>query len=249
MKDTVPAPPLGIRLNNPGNLQWGDKWQGLVPRAKSMYANTGTAQQKRFCQFESPAMGIRAIAVTLITYYDNRDAADGSKIDTPREIVERWAPAFENNVSAYARQLGLALCGKCEAPESFAINMHDYGQLRTLVEAIIRHENGPGPLKNLNTWYDSATIDAALVLAGVRKPVAEAARLPVTKETVGATATGAVGIAQIADVLPQVTDAIDRSESHLSSGSMIRIVIGVATIAIAVFIAWSQLKKHQAGAL
>lgn len=54
--------PRGIRNNNPGNLEWGDPWQGLDP--------DGQAQDKRFVVFKDPAMGIRAIARTLITYQD-----------------------------------------------------------------------------------------------------------------------------------------------------------------------------------
>ena len=233
--------PRGIRNNNPGNLEWGDPWQGLKPRSQ--------ATDKRFAEFTTPAYGIRALARTLITYYDKRKARDGSKIDTVREIIERWAPAFENNVNAYANQVGKALCRDCPRPGDVAVNMHDYEQLRIVVEAIIRHENGPGPLNNANGWFDSATVAEALKLAGVRKPVIEAAKMPVTKETIGATAAATVGIAQIADVLPAVSDALDRSESHLSSGSIVRIVLGVLTIAAAVFIAWGQVKKHQAGVL
>lgn len=239
--------PIGIRLNNPGNLEWGDPWQGLVPRQASMYANSGNAQQQRFAQFESPAYGIRALARTLITYYDKRRARDGSKIDTVREIIERWAPAFENDVASYAAQVGRALCAGCDRPGDVAVNMHDYEQLRIVVEAIIRHENGPGPLRNANTWFSDATVAEGLRLAGVRKPTAPA--VPVTKETLGATTAGAVGVAQVAEVLPQISEALSSADSHLSSGSVVRIVLGVLTIGIAVFIAYSQVKRKQAGQL
>ncbi|NYT44611.1 hypothetical protein H0A64_07195 [Alcaligenaceae bacterium] len=233
--------PRGIRNNNPGNLEWGDPWQGLVPPSQRT--------DKRFCQFESPALGIRALARTLITYYDKRKARDGSRIDTVREIIERWAPAFENNVDAYTAQVGKALCSDCERPGDIVVDMHDYEQLRIVVEAIIKHENGPGPLRTANGWYDAGTIKEALRLAGVRQAVAVTAKLPVTKETVGATAAGAAGAAQLAEALPAVSAALANSEDHLSSGSVVRIIIGVATIAIAIFIAYSQVKKHQAGAL
>lgn len=228
--------PIGIRLNNPGNLEWGDPWQGLVPRPQSMYADKGNAQQKRFAQFESPAYGIRALARTLITYQDKHG------IHTVTDAINRWAPPVENDTGAYIRQVQKAVGGEF-------INVHDYSSLRPMVEAIIRHENGPGPLKNRNTWYDDATIDEGLRLAGVRKPVAEAAKVPVTKETIGATTTGALGAAQIADVLPQIIEALRSADSHLSSGSWIRIVLGVATVGAAVFIAYSQVKRQQAGQL
>lgn len=229
-KNTVP---LGIRLNNPGNLEWGDPWQGLVPRKESMYASSGNAQQKRFAQFTTPAYGIRALARTLITYQDKHG------IRTVSAAIKRWAPPVENNTKAYIQQVEKAVGGEF-------VDMHDYQYLRPMVEAIIHHENGQGPLGTANSWYDQATIDEGLRLAGVRS---DPGKVPVTKETIGATATGALGAAQIADVLPQVTAAITGADSHLSSGSVVRIVIGVLTIGIAIFIAWGQLQKHKAGVL
>lgn len=233
--------PRGIRNNNPGNLEWGDPWQGLKPRSQST--------DKRFAEFTTAAYGIRALARTLITYYDKRKARDGSKIDTVREIVQRWAPAFENNVDAYARQVGKALCSDCERPGDVAVNMHDYEQLRIVVEAIIRHENGPGPLKNANGWFDAATIKEALRLAGVREPAAETAKVPMTRETVGATATAGVGISQLAEAAPAVMDAMTNAQDSLTSGQISRVIVGLVLVGLAAFIAWSQVKKHQAGVL
>src|SRR3546814_16729045 len=84
--------PRVIRLNNPGNIEHGAPWEGLDPRNRD----------PRFCGFVSPEYGIRAIVRVLITYYDKRRARDGSRIDTVRELVERWAPAVEKNTDAYA---------------------------------------------------------------------------------------------------------------------------------------------------
>ncbi|MEQ2017041.1 structural protein, partial [Photorhabdus bodei] len=36
----------GIRNNNPGNIRWGDDWQGLIPASQRT--------DKSFCQFVSP---------------------------------------------------------------------------------------------------------------------------------------------------------------------------------------------------
>ncbi len=58
-----------------------------------------------------------------------------------------------------------------------------------------------------------------------------------------------MGLAQIADVLPQVSEAITQANGHLASGSAVRIAIGLALVGIAVFIAWSQVRRHQAGVL
>lgn len=224
--NTTAKLPRGVRNNNPGNIELGDPWQGLVP------VNERT--DPRFAQFVSPAYGIRALARTLITYQDKH------KIRTVTGAINRWAPPVENDTGAYVRAVQKAVGGDI-------VDMHDYRYLRPLVEAIIKHENGVGPLKNANTWYDSDTVDEGLRLAGVRPE--STGKIPVTKETVGASATGAVGVVEIAEVLPAVVTAIKSSEDHLSSGQVARVVIGLVLVAAAAFIAYSQIKKHQAGAL
>ncbi|EON6877140.1 hypothetical protein BHN79_RS28160, partial [Escherichia coli] len=70
---------------------------------------------------------------------------------------------------------------------------------------------------------------------------------PVTKETAGATVTAGIGLAQLADVMPQVSVAMDKAQGHITSGDTVRIIFGVATIIVAGFIAWSQVRKHQKG--
>lgn len=233
--------PRGIRNNNPGNLEWGDPWQGLVDPKE------GKKQDVRFAVFRTPAWGIRAMARTLITYQDKRLARDGSKIDTLREIIDRWAPAFENDTDAYVRSVGKAMCstGVCFGPDEEVVNVHDYRTMRPLIEAIIRHENnGKGPYGTIATWYDDATIDEGLRLAGVVKPAAD--RKPVvTGETVAASTAGGLGAAQVAEVLPEITKAMESSEAHLSSGSYIRMAFGLATIALAAYIAYSQFNRNR----
>lgn len=56
-----------------------------------------------------------------------------------------------------------------------------------------------------------------------------------------------IGLAQIADVMPQVSAAMDKAQGNISSGDTVRIIFGVATILVAAFIAWSQVRKHQKG--
>jgi hypothetical protein len=221
--------PRGIRNHNPGNIRWGDKWQGLVPQ----FERTDAA----FCQFIDPTWGIRALARVLINYQDKHG------LNTVRKIIARWAPPNENNTPVYVE----AVCKITSFGADEPLDLHRYEAVRPLVEAIIRHECGRGPAKTRNTWYDAATVDAGLRLAGMVKPAQTFARMPVTKETVGASATATIGLAQIADAGPILMDAMDKSEAHLSSGSIVRIVFGVATIAVAVYIAWSQVKKYQQG--
>nr|DAI87195.1 MAG TPA: virion protein [Caudoviricetes sp.] len=222
------AQPRGIRNHNPGNIELGkDKWQGLA----------AVQDDGRFAKFKDPTWGIRALAIILINYQDKYN------ISTIAKIINRWAPKVENDTESYIREV----CEDTGFTRNEKLDMHDYRDLRPVVEAIIRHENGRGPKSNINTWYDDATIKAGLQRAGVVEPVAVEAKVPVTKETVGATATATLGAAQVADVAPQVIAAMESSQDHLASGSIVRLVIGIATIGLAVFIAYSQVKKHQEG--
>jgi len=229
--------PRGIRNFNPGNIRWGDPWQGLVP--KSQRSDTA------FCQFQNAAYGIRALARTLITYQDKHG------LHAIRQLISRWAPPEDNNntqsyVHVVAKQTGFAPDQK--------LNLHDYRQLRAVAEAIIRVENGRGPLTTANTWYDEATVNKGLALAGVepatRSVDIAAAKIPVTRETIGATATGGAGVAQIVDVFTSLpADTLTQASTFFTSGSTARLVLGVALLGIAAFIVWGQIQRHQSGTL
>ncbi|GFM85395.1 hypothetical protein PSCICO_07940 [Pseudomonas cichorii] len=147
--------PRGIRNFNPGNIRHakGVRWQGQA----ASQADTD------FVQFTDPRWGIRAIARVLITYQDKRRAADGSRIDTVREIIERWAPPNENNTEAYV----ISVAGVLQiGPNDETIDVYDYATMRTLVMAIVRHENGTGSLPG-GQWYGDNVIKEGLALAGV----------------------------------------------------------------------------------
>lgn len=225
------AIPRGIRNCNPGNLRKGAPWQGLDVKQQ--------ATDPDFAQFVDPSWGIRALAVTLISYYDKHgiDSIDG--------IVRRWAPPNENDTESYI----LNVSADAGIASWNTLNLHSYNDLRPVVEAMIKHENGRGPMKNINTWYDAATIDAGLHRAGVVKIADDVAAVPVTRETVAATGTASLGVAQLADVAPQIMQAVDSSQGNLSSGSWVRVILGVGTIILAGIIAYSQIKKHQSGVI
>ena len=228
-------PPRGIRNNNPGNIEWGSPWQGLRPENE----RTDT----RFAQFKDPVFGIRALACVLITYQDKRKAKDGSKIDSIAEIIGRWAPPFENDSDAYANSVAALVDGI--GPDDEVIDVHNFDHLRPIVEGIIRHENGRGPLKTENSWYTAAQIEEGLRRAGVvKKATAETkvvAALP-------AAAVGGVGLDQMAQVLPSVMAAVDNAKVDLTSGNVIQLALGAFAIGAAVFLAWQQYRKMQAGA-
>jgi hypothetical protein len=150
-----PENPRGIRNFNPGNIRHarGVRWQGQA----EVQADTA------FVQFNGPRWGIRALARVLITYQDKRRAGDGSQIDTVREIIERWAPPNENDTKAYvatvSRVLGIG-------PDDAVVDVYNFETMRDLVVAIIRHENGPGPLPE-GLWYGYPIISDGLQLAGI----------------------------------------------------------------------------------
>lgn len=219
--------PRGVRCNNPGNIRHGAKWQGLAD----------VQDDPDFCQFKDPTWGIRAMATTLIAYQDKH------ALNTVEGIINRWAPPNENDTTAYVN----AVCNSAGFGRRQQLDLHRYDRLRPLMEAIIVHENGNGPLKTVNSWYDDSTIKAGLNRAGVASCVAVVAAVPVTKETVAATGTAGLGVAQLAEVAPAVQAAMTDASDHISSGSMVRICFGVATIALAGYIAWSQVVKHQNG--
>lgn len=67
----------GQRNNNPMNIVGGpNKWQGMK----------GRQEDRKFVQFETMTMGVRAAIIILTKYH--RDY----KLKTVPEIVHRWAP-------------------------------------------------------------------------------------------------------------------------------------------------------------
>lgn len=227
--------PRGIRNNNPGNIEWGDPWQGLVHQSQ--------ASDPRFCQFVKPADGIRAIARTLITYQDKRRAGDGSNIDSILEVIQRWAPGKDNNPTTQYAQFIARLIDGVDFDDE-VLDMHNYDHIKPLVEGIIRFENGLGPRKNDNTWYPSDVIDEALHRAGVVRRK----RKVVTVESTASVGMAGVGSGQLADSLPSVMDAVQQANGHVSSGNIVQVVMGVTIIGLACAIAYSQYRKASVGA-
>lgn len=117
----------GIRNNNPGNIRWGDDWQGLVPQAQRT--------DKSFCQFVSPEYGIRAMIVIQRNYQRKYG------LKTITEIIQRWAPPNENDTQAYISSVAQATGTDADKP----VDLTDSRKLFPLLQAIIRHENGSQP--------------------------------------------------------------------------------------------------------
>lgn len=129
----------GLRNNNPGNIDYNSKnqWLGQLPHVPAIEA--------RFCRFDRPENGIRALAKTLLTYQRKHG------LKTVLAIISRWAPSSENNTAAYVRVVE-AKTGTASGAEV------DLTQLATLigfVKAIMHHENGGYP-------YEESVIEASV---------------------------------------------------------------------------------------
>ncbi len=128
--------PRGIRLNNPGNIEYGDTWKGMAADQKD----------SRFITFTTPAYGIRALARLLLNYQRKH------AIRTVDGIINRYAPPFENNTKAYVQAVAKA----CDVQATTIIDVAEY--LPDIVPAIIRHENGVQP-------YDKQVIAEGIRMA------------------------------------------------------------------------------------
>jgi hypothetical protein len=84
------ALPRGIRNNNPLNIVKGNSWKG----------ERANQTDKRFEEFESMAMGLRAGFILLRNYIEGTKTRP-TKFNTIRKIVSRWAPPSENYTQRY----------------------------------------------------------------------------------------------------------------------------------------------------
>lgn len=225
--------PRGIRNNNPGNIRWGALWQGLVPAEQRT--------DKDFCQFIAPAWGIRAIAVTLITYQDQRRAPDGSPIDSVREIIERWAPSVENDTNAYVNAVASTLGVGADDP---TVSVHEYATMLPLVRAIIRHENGVPPKGD---WYDAVTLDEGLRLAGVVKPPVRKIPSPVALAlSTGSMAAATQAIQQTQPVINAVGQVANATAGWPQWLRLVGVLLVAASLGAAGIAWWRQRRTQQA---
>lgn len=122
-----PQGPRGIRNHNPGNIRRSaDRWQGM------------SAQQTDpdYVQFDAPEWGLRALAKVLLNYQGMH------RLQTLAQIIQRWAPPTENNTSSYLSHVS-QLTGI--PPDAVLTLRQTPDQLRTLMAAMIQHENGQQP--------------------------------------------------------------------------------------------------------
>lgn len=117
----------GIRNNNPGNLRFvaTNNWQGKIPFVQN------TDLGKAFEQFTELKYGIRAMMRVVITNIDKGN-------DTISKIISRYAPASENDTSAY---IGAVSKATGLLPNERITNV-DAVFLITIARAIIKQEVG-----------------------------------------------------------------------------------------------------------
>jgi hypothetical protein len=111
--------PLGIRNNNPGNLNFAGQ--------------AGASRAGRFAAFGSMAEGIAALDDQLRKY-----ASRGN--DTVRGIIGTYAPPGENDTGSYIAEVARKLGVSADAH----LNLNDAETLRGMIGAITSREVGPG---------------------------------------------------------------------------------------------------------
>ena len=128
----------GIRLNNPGNIERGEKWLGL----------SADQPDARFCKFDAPEYGIRAICKIIRNY--------GKKygINTVQGIINRWAPPSENPTGAYVQNVAKWAGVPADAP----LDLSAPDVLAGLAKGITRQENGVQP-------YPDQVVEAGVKMA------------------------------------------------------------------------------------
>lgn len=222
--------PRSIRNNNPLNIDHNpaNRWVGILPRDKR---NAAQLAEPRFEVFSSPVYGFRAAAILLQNYQEKYG------LKTIRQLVNRWAPPVENDTGAYVTAVARAVGVPADAP----VDIHEYRVIRPMIEAMAQHETGRDPRTGKVWQFNSAEIDEGLRRAGITPAVAP--KVPV--ETVAPAAAATLGVADLTEVLPQVADAMTGAESHISSGSAIRVIFGVLTVVIAGYVAYSQIKAQR----
>lgn len=147
VQSAVSGQPLGVRINNPGDLrEAGIAWIG-----KSADQSAGNG----YTVFDTAPDGIRALIVNL------RNQWNFHQLDTVASVVAKFAPpsdknptgAYITNVAAY---LGVS--------PTDAIDMTDANTLRLFAKAVIIQEVGS---QWLQYYIDNGAFEQGAQLAGV----------------------------------------------------------------------------------
>ena len=119
---------LGERTNNAGNLKQADNnFIGEV--------GSETANDMEYVVFKTPAYGIRAMAVTLGTYYDDYN------LQTVNDLIDRYSPINKFNTPASVNNYKEYVADKIGVERNKQINVKNPNTLFKLVNAMIEFEN------------------------------------------------------------------------------------------------------------
>lgn len=110
--------PLGLRLNNPGNLR----------------SAPGVPTIGGFASFANPMAGLQAMAAQIQRY-------GASGINTVGGIVSKYAPPSENNTASYINDV----VKRTGFGAGQALNLNDPNVMAPLLSAMVRHEQGHDP--------------------------------------------------------------------------------------------------------
>jgi hypothetical protein len=202
--------PRGVRLNNPGNIEHGDPWQGLAP----------DQPDATFCNFLTPPWGFRAMAQTLATYQDRY------KLNTIAGIIARWAPPEDHNdTPAYIA----AVCAATRFAADEQLNMHDYNDAYKVIRAITEHEQG-----SFDQYFTKAQLDVGCIKAGLEN-APRGVGPTVIKGVAGVTGAASAAAASNPDAVLATYNAvkpiIDAGPHAIQAGFWI--VVGLAFFGIA----------------
>ena len=208
--------PRSVRCNNPGNIERGDPWQGL--------ADDQTVDD-RFAVFKAPKWGFRALARTLITYYDKH------KKDTVSKVIRRWAPPNENQTEAYIA----AVCRFTKFLPNQQLDLHSYEHLKPLAKAIAIHEAG-------GWFFEDKDLDEGLRLAGVEPPP-KALSQSRTMQAVSAGGTATIGVAAVSETLEQIEPALTISQQLAAYWPTVGLVILIIALGAVAYFRWDDWKE------
>ncbi len=210
----------GIRNNNPGNIRRSnDPWQGLAQQQTD----------KDFFVFQNTIYGIRALARTLIVYQDKY------ALCTIRRIINRWAPAAENNTEAYVQ----AVVKDTGFSPDQQLDMHNFADLKPVVAGIIRHENGQQP-------YTDTQLTKALVLAGVEpeKPSLQASRTVKGGQAATAATVGVGMVEAVREAIDPAQAALLNLAPYLEAAKWLLLIVTLVSIGVMI---WARIDDRRKG--
>lgn len=209
----------GIRNNNPCNIRISNsKWQGKDVPSKDADFET----------FQTPVMGIRAAARLLLGYQEQG-------LDTIQKIVNKWAPANENNSIAYAN----FVAEHCGVTPDEAYELDNADNMRKFLRAMIGEENGV----SFMSYYSDKVIDDAMRLAGVAD-VPKPKMMATNEGKAIATVSTVTAITAVSSGVQAAQPTFDLIQKLVEAAPWIATAIGVGVV---LFIGYELLKKYKQG--